>query len=210
MDALRLLVISGSARKDSLNQKLAAYAAAKAQQLGVDVERCDLRALNLPIYDGDIEEQTGIPEGAYTLQSYFARHDGLLLVTPEYNGFPTPLLINAFDWLSRIGVAKLSRDTGQTGVSVVAGKPAALLSASPGALGGLRSANYVRQYLQMNFQMLVLPRQHALGRAHEAFDDAGALKEPAADQSIEAVLNAWAALAGALKYDTRIEATRRE
>nr|HRK57991.1 NAD(P)H-dependent oxidoreductase [Burkholderiaceae bacterium] len=196
--ALRLLVISGSARKASLSRKLAAHAASKAQQLGIEVESCDLRALDLPLYDGDIEEQVGVPEGAYTLQEVLARNDGLLLVTPEYNGFPTPLVINAFDWLSRIGEAKRARNTGQTGVAVVAGKPAALLSASPGALGGLRSANYLRQFLQMNFQMLVLPKQYALGRAHEAFDAQGALKEAAADQSVEAVLNAWATLARAL------------
>lgn len=198
MKTLRLLVISGSARQASLNRKLAAYAASKAQQLGIEVESCDLRALDLPLYDGDLEEQIGVPEGAYTLQTVLARNDGLLLVTPEYNGFPTPLVINAFDWLSRIGEAKRARNTGQTGVAAVAGKPAALLSASPGALGGLRSANYLRQFLQMNFQMLVVPKQHALGRAHEAFDDVGALKDAAVDQSVEAVLSAWAALAGAL------------
>lgn len=59
--------------------------------------------------------------------------------------------------------------------------------------------NFLRQYLQMAFQMIVLPQQFALGRAHEAFDDAGELKDERAARSVEAVLSAVAALANALR-----------
>ena len=138
-----------------------------------------------------------MPLGAYALQKAFLECDGLLLVTPEYNGFPTPLVINAFDWMSRITPSAEH----PAGLAVTAGKPAALLSSSPGPAGGLRSMNFLRQYLQMAFAMIVVPQQFALGRAHEAFDDSGALKDAGATKAVDGVLaalrNLSAALAGA-------------
>ncbi len=194
MDSPKLLVISGSARAGSYNLTLARYAAQRARAAGIQVEEFDLRALGLPIYDGELESASGVPEGAYQLQSAITRSNGLLLVTPEYNGFPTPLFINAFDWLSRI-VPTAARPNDTEGLAATANKPAALLSASPGAAGGLRSMNYVRQYLQMAFQMIVVPQQFALGKANEAFDAQGALKDARAVQSVDFVISAWMTLA---------------
>ncbi len=198
MDSPTLLVISGSARQGSYNLSLARYAAQRARAAGLQVEEFDLRALALPLYDGDLEGASGVPEGAYQLQAAMARNSGLLVVTPEYNGFPTPLFINAFDWLSRIGVAPHSPSVERTGLEVTASKLVALLSASPGAGGGLRAMNYVRQYLQMAFQMLVVPQQFALSKANEAFDAQGALKDPRAVQSVDFVISAWMTLAWSL------------
>jgi NAD(P)H-dependent FMN reductase len=122
-------------------------------------------------------------------------HDAMLLVTPEYNGFPTPLVLNAFDWMSRIPATA----DGGPGLAATANKPAALLSSSPGMLGGLRAMTLMRQYLQGNFAMIVAPQQYALARAAEAFDDAGALKDARAQQSVEHVLEVLGHLAAALK-----------
>jgi NAD(P)H-dependent FMN reductase len=140
----------------------------------------DLRALSLPLYDGDLEAAQGVPAGAEELRSAIAAHDALVIVTPEYNGFPTPLVINAFDWLSRL----------KEGLATTANKPAALLSSSPGALGGLRSMNYLRQYLQMAFQMLVVPQQQAVSRANEAFAADGTLADPKAAATLAGVIQA--------------------
>ena len=192
---LRLLVIAGSARQGSLNLRLATAAAALAREAGASVEALDLRALQLPLYDGDLEAASGVPEAALRLLDAIRTADALLLVTPEYNGFPTPLLINAFDWLSRLGPA----DERPAGLAVTANKPVALLSASPGPLGGLRSMNFLRQYLQMAFAMIVVPQQFALSRAHEAFDAEGALKEERARSTVSGVLSALGALATALR-----------
>jgi len=194
MDTPRLLVLSGSSRTGSLNRRLATAATVRARALGLDTLDLDLRALSLPIYDGDLEARDGIPDGAHVLHRAVLASDALLLVTPEYNGFPTPLLVNAFDWLSRIP------ETGPrpSGLASTANRPAGLLSASPGPLGGLRAMNFLRQYLQMAFAMLVVPQQFALGRAHEAFDDAGALLDPKAAQTVDAVLSSMSALARAL------------
>ena len=195
MKPIRLLIIAGSERAGAYSRSLARVAAAAARRDGCDVTEFDLRALALPIYDGDLEHASGVPAAALQLRDAFLAHDALLLVTPEYNGFPTPLMLNAFDWMSRIPATA----PGGGGLAATAGKPAALLSSSPGPLGGLRSMNLLRQYLQGNFQMIVVPQQFALGRAGDAFDEAGALKEAKSQQLVEGVLNAVGELATALK-----------
>ena len=195
MKDTHILVIAGSARAGSLSRKLAAFAADRHRAAGGTATELDLRALDLPIYDGDREAAKGVPPGAFELQDAFLQSDALLLVTPEYNGFPTPLLINAFDWMSRIPAT--GKDP--AGLAVTANRPAALLSSSPGPAGGLRSMNYLRQYLQMAFAMLVVPQQFALGRAHEAFDEAGALKDAGAVKAVDGVVRALAELNVALQ-----------
>jgi chromate reductase len=195
MEGTRILIIPGSARQGSLNRKLAAHAANTARAAQLQVDELDLAALSLPLYHGDLEASSGVPDGALVLQQAIQRCDGLLMVTPEYNGFPTPLVINAFDWLSRIPATAEH----PAGLAVTANKPAALLAASPGPGGALRSMNYLRQYLQMAFAMIVVPQQFALGRAHEAFDDSGALKDARAAQTVQGVVDSLARLAGALR-----------
>ncbi|GAA5166599.1 NAD(P)H-dependent oxidoreductase [Viridibacterium curvum] len=192
---IRILVIPASVRQGSLNLRLARNAIRLARDAGIDAIEMDLRSLALPIYDGDLEAAEGVPAGALTLLQAVREADGILVVTPEYNGFPTPLLINAFDWLSRIEAS----DAHPAGLAITANKPAALLSASPGAGGALRSMNFVRQYLQMAFAMIVVPQQFALGKAHEAFDADGALIDARAVKSVSGVVAALARLAEALR-----------
>lgn len=177
---VKLLLIAGSARQGALSVRLRDAARQAADKAGASTDVLDLRALALPLYDGDLEAAEGVPAGATALRDAIAAHDALLIATPEYNGFPTPLVINAFDWLSRL----------PDGLAVTANKPVALVSSSPGALGGLRSMNFLRQYLQMAFQMLVLPAQQAVGRAHEAFAADGALAEPRAAAALDGVVKA--------------------
>jgi chromate reductase len=195
MKPIRLLIIAGSERAGAYSRSLARVAAAAARRDGCEVTEFDLRALALPLYDGDLEHAGGVPAPALQLRDALLDHDALLLVTPEYNGFPTPLLLNAFDWMSRIPATA----PGGGGLAATANRPAALLSSSPGPLGGLRSMNLLRQYLQGNFAMIVVPQQFALGRAGEAFDAAGGLKDAKSQQVVEGVLTAVAELATALK-----------
>jgi NAD(P)H-dependent FMN reductase len=177
---LRLLLIAGSARGGALSVRLRDAARRIADAASAATETLDLRALALPLYDGDLEARDGVPAGAAALRDAIAAADAVLIATPEYNGFPTPLLINAFAWLSRL----------KDGLAVTADKPVALVSSSPGALGGLRAMNFLRQYLQMAFQMPVVPPQQALGRAHEAFAADGSLADPKAAAALEGVVRA--------------------
>ncbi len=194
MDAVRLLAITGSERNGSLNRRLGAQAVAAARARGAQITAFDLRALALPLYDGDLEKSHGVPEGARRLRDALLASDAMLLVTPEYNGFPPPLVTNTFDWLSRLG----AEGSLASGLAATANKPVGLMSASPGLLGGLRSLNFTRQYVSMAFAMLPVPQQFALSRAHEAFDEAGALKDPKAQASMEAVVDALLRVAAAL------------
>ncbi len=174
------MIVSGSSRPGSFNGKLAAVAQQLAQQAGAQVTRLDLRALALPIYDAEVEA-AGMPAGAIALRDALASHDALIVATPEYNAFPTPLLINAFDWASRTAASAQQ----PAGLAAMAGKPVGVMSASPGPFGGLRSLMATRQFLQTTLGMLVVPEQFALSQAMNAFDDAGGLRDEKHQQAVE-------------------------
>ena len=165
----RMLAFSGSARRDSFNQKLVREAAQGAEQVGAEVTIVNLGDYPLPIMDEDLEREQGTPENAAKLKALFLAHDGLLIAAPEYNSSITPLLKNAIDWVSRPA-------EGEEPLAAYQGKTAALMSASPGGLGGLRGLTHLRSILG-NIGVLVLPGQIAISQAHEAFDAAGILKD---------------------------------
>jgi NAD(P)H-dependent FMN reductase len=165
-----ILAFSGSSRTASLNAKLLQHAVAGARQAGASVTVVRLADYELPIYDGDLEEQHGLPPGARAFQDAVAQHDALLIASPEHNGGYTALLKNALDWLSRL------LPDGRSGISLVAGKAAAVVSASPGNLGGVRSQTALRIVLE-KLGMIVIPQSIALGQAQLQFDEAqGGLK----------------------------------
>ncbi|NPU90664.1 MAG: NAD(P)H-dependent oxidoreductase [Gammaproteobacteria bacterium] len=166
-----ILVFAGSARRESLNKKLARTAADSARATGAEVTLLDLRDYPIPLYDGDLEAESGVPENARALRRLMATHHGLIVVSPEYNGFITPLLKNTLDWISR-------PDGAEDGLTLYRDKVALVLSASPGALGGLRSLQLIRQLLG-NLGVTVLPDQLAVGRAQQAFSPDGTLTDAA-------------------------------
>jgi len=181
---VKLLAISGSARQGSLNRQLIELAARKAEALGAQVTRVDLRELDMPVYDDDWAAAHGKPAGALRLRALFASHDGLLLSCPEYNALPTPLLINSFDWLSTVAAA----DGLPGGTGATAGKPVGLMAASPGAMGGIRALPIVRTYLSTNFAMVVVPEQLALPLADQQLGEASGLKKPELDLILNKVV----------------------
>ncbi len=189
MHPVRVLIVPGSARTGSLNGKLARVAEAVLRERGAAPTVTDLRALALPLYDGDLEAASGVPEGAKTLLGQLASHDAVLVVSPEYNAFPPPLLMNAIDWASRLPEHKAAMN----------GKPTALLSASPGMLGGIRSLLALRQFLSLNLGMLVLPQQLAIPQASQAFTPEGALVDAKQQQALAGVLGALLTTAAALR-----------
>lgn len=190
MSTPRILAFAGSLRSGSLNKKLARIAAEDARAAGAEVTLVDLRDFNMPLYDGDIEAQ-GIPEGALAFKQAMAAHDALLISSPEYNSSITGALKNAIDWASR-------QAPGEVPLASLARKTAALVSASPGALGGIRALPVVRSIL-MNLGVLVIPIQFALSRAHEAFDEDGRLKDPKQASAVEKVARELVRITSALK-----------
>lgn len=193
MPPVKLLAMPGSARRDSLNRRLLKVLVLGAEKAGAEVTLFDPREHPMPLYDGDLETDEGLPPAAARLQAMFAEHHGLLLATPEYNGFFPPLVKNSFDWLSR----PLPDGSGRPGTVHVRGKPAGIVAASPGALGGIRSLQHTRQYLS-NLGFLVVPEQAGVPKADTLLDASGALADERLRASVEAVGAAVARLAGRL------------
>lgn len=163
-----ILFFSGSTRTDSVNTKLARYAAAYAATLGVNAEFIDMKDYPMPLYDGDSEAAQGLPANAVKLKEKMIAADGFVFACPEYNSSITPLMKNMIDWTSR------PHTQNEPALWAYKGKTAALLAASPGALGGLRGLVHVRDILG-NIGVYVMPTQAAVGQAMQAFDANGDL-----------------------------------
>jgi NAD(P)H-dependent FMN reductase len=165
----RILAFAGALRRDSTNKKTVRVAAEGARKAGADVTVIDLRDFPVPLYDGDLETAEGLPENAIRLQELMLAHDGFLISSPEYNSGISGTLKTYIDWTSRArGELKAGACYG--------GKGVALMSASPGALGGIRALPSVRSILG-TMGVHVLPEDFCLGRSHEAFNDDGSPKE---------------------------------
>ena len=167
MSTPKILAFSGSARKDSFNQRLVENAAAAATAAGAEVTIINLGDFPMPLMDQDLERDHGEPEHATRLKKLFIEHDGFLIASPEYNSSISPLLKNALDWVSR-------QVDDEPAAVAYKGKTAALFSASPGRLGGIRGLVHVRSILN-TLGTLVLAEQGSVSSAFSAFDEDGKL-----------------------------------
>jgi NAD(P)H-dependent FMN reductase len=188
---IRILAFAGSLRRDSWNKKLVHVAAEGARAAGAEVTVLDLRDVAMPLYDGDIESSTGIPEAAKRFKQMLLAHQGLLIASPEYNSSISGVLKNAIDWASRA-------EPGEKPLVCFDGKVAGLVAASPGALGGLRGLVTLRSILG-NIRVLVVPEQVAVSKANEAFDAEGKLRDVKQAESVRNVGARVAAVARALQ-----------
>jgi NAD(P)H-dependent FMN reductase len=170
----RILAFSGSARKESLNKKLLAAVVEAVRAEGGEVTVVDFRDLPIPMYDGDVEDAEGIPANAQKLIELITQHQAVLIASPEYNSQMTPLLKNAIDWCTRADDNPLE------------GKVAAVVSASPGNFGGVRSQTLARALL-VHLGCHVVPKQCVLPQANKAFDEQGVLKDERAKKAVQAV-----------------------
>jgi len=173
----KILAFSGSARADSFNQKLAKIAAAGAEQAGAQVTIISLADFPMPIFNQDLEAAEGIPEYAGHFKQLLIEHDGFLIASPEYNSAFSPLLKNAIDWASR-------KVGDEPPLLAYRGKLAAIMAASPGALGGLRGLVFLRLLLA-NIGVNVLSDQYALAQAGQAFDAEGQLIDKAIESTVK-------------------------
>lgn len=175
----KILAFSGSTRKDSLNKKLVKIAAAGATEAGAEVKVIDLKDFQMPLYDADLEQQQGIPENALKLKELMKSSHGFLISSPEYNSSISGVLKNTIDWTTR-------QSEGETPLICYKGKVAAIMSASPGGLGGLRGLVTVRSLLG-NISVIVIPEQIAVSHAHEAFDADGSMKNKEQEQQVKKI-----------------------
>ena len=171
----RILAFAGSARRDSLNRKFLSVAVAATREAGGDITLIDLNDYVLPLYHGDLEDESGLPENAKKLIALIASHDALLIASPEYNSMITPLLKNTIDWCTRADDDPFP------------GKVAAVISASPGGFGAVRSLVMAQQLL-LKLGCHVVPGQCALPNAGKAFDATGKLTDARAEKSLRALM----------------------
>ncbi|WP_305097181.1 NADPH-dependent FMN reductase [Croceibacterium aestuarii] len=157
----KIAVVVGSLRKESINRK-AAEALVRLAPDNLDLEFVEIGAL--PLYDEDVEA-AGAPQSWTRFREQISSADAVLFVTPEYNRSVPGVLKNAID----VG----SRPYGQ---SAWAKKPAAIMTVSPGAIGGFGANHHLRQSLVF-LDMPVLQQPEAyIGRGFELFDETGELK----------------------------------
>lgn len=156
----KVAVLVGSLRKASINRRLA-LALAELAPASLKLEIVEIG--DLPLYNEDIDQDS--PPEAYTrFREQLRGADALLFVTPEYNRSMPGALKNAID----VG----SRPYGQ---SVFGGKPGAVLTASPGAIGGFGANHALRQCMVfLDVYMMQQPEAY-LGGAGSFFEEAGML-----------------------------------
>ena len=133
----KILAFAGSLRAGSFNKTLVKLGVHAARNAGAEVTLIDLKEYPLPLYDGDLEDSLGLPENGRKLKDLFLAHQGLLLACPEYNSSISAVLKNTIDWVSR-------PVPGERPLGCFEGKVAGLMSASPGAFGGMRGLTVVR------------------------------------------------------------------
>ncbi len=177
MSDLRILAFAGSTRELSFNNRLVRIAEVGARDAGASVTHVDLRDYRLPVFDQDDESAGGKPDAAKALKALMVSHQGFLIAAPEYNSSITGVLKNAIDWVSR------PDPDDESPMPAFRGKVVTIMSASPGALGGLRGLVHVRSILG-NLGCLVLPDQVAVSKAHEAFAEDGTLVDQRQHQRI--------------------------
>ncbi|MDP3412097.1 MAG: NAD(P)H-dependent oxidoreductase [Polaromonas sp.] len=179
----KLLIFAGSTRLASFNRKLAHAAAGLARAAGAEVTHIELADFDIPIYNADLEAK-GTPADVMKLKQILFEHPAWIICSPEYNGSYTALLKNTIDWVS----SPVKGDPAwQEGFKSFSGKVVGMLSASPGALGGLRSQSHLAPLL-LNAQCWVAPRAFALGHAGDAFDAQGDLVNEKHRSSVQAVI----------------------
>jgi NAD(P)H-dependent FMN reductase len=176
MKTPKILVLAGSTRTGSTNKMLARDAAEAFRNAGLEAFLADLRDYPMPLYDGDLEAASGLPPAAKTLKDLAREADGFAIASPEYNGSYSAVLKNAIDWISR-------SEKGEGPADVFRGKPAAILSASPGQGGGKRVLKQLRELLE-GIRMTVVPHQVSIAQSGDAFDVEGRLKRPADIESL--------------------------
>ncbi len=187
-----ILIFAGSTRVQSFNRKLAKEAARLVREAGARPTYIELQELNIPLYNADLETR-GTPRDVIRLKEFMYSHAGWIIASPEYNGSYTALLKNTLDWASSPAKPgpECSEETAEnwkSGLKPFAGKVVGLMSASPGALGGLRSLDHLAPLLR-NLQCWLTPQQFALNKATDAFDAQGHIKEPATVQRVKAVVD---------------------
>jgi chromate reductase, NAD(P)H dehydrogenase (quinone) len=192
MSAPKILVIPGSTRTGSFNARLAALAAKEFALAEAEVTRISLEDYRLPLFDGDVLADSGVPKAAVQLKRMLMAHQGIFITSPEYSASVSPLVKNTIDWISRV------REGAEPTYAAFKGRVFALGAAAASGAGGVRSLMALRQILELGCGALVIPEQIAVPRAETAFDDMDNLKDEKLGESLKALARRLVSLAGVI------------
>ena len=184
---IRVLVFAASLRRASLNQRLAELAATVVEEQGGTADRAAMADFDCPSYDGDVEQEHGVPTGAQHLRDRLVAADALIIASPEYNASMPGCLKNAIDWVSRIRPQPFN------------GRQGMLLSASPSMAGGNRGLWSLRVPLE-HLGARVYPDMFSLAQAHEAFDPAGRITSTVLQERFQQTIGCFLELVEAAKH----------
>jgi chromate reductase len=166
---MKILAISGALRKGSTNTALL-HTVKKLAPEGLEIEIVTLHGI--PLYDGDVEAEKGIPDGILTLKERIRAADAVIIATPEYNFSIPGVLKNATDWLSRDG-------------NPFKWKRVGVMGASGGPIGTARSQYHLRQNLQ-GLEAIVMPKPEVfVTNSASKFDEKGDLNDEPTRKAIE-------------------------
>lgn len=177
---IKIVGISGSLRSGSYNSALLRAA---LRVLPEDVQLDIGTIKGIPLYDGDIESNEGIPAAVQTLKNSVTEADALLLVTPEYNNSIPGVTKNAIDWLSR---PPADSD------KVFANKPVAIMGASPGGFGTILSQAAWLPVLRTLKTRPWFGQKLLVSRAGHVFDANGELVDDAVRKQLTAFMQGFA------------------
>jgi NAD(P)H-dependent FMN reductase len=160
---MKLLMMAASSRKASVNKKLIQLAA-KLIQTQAEVRITEFADYDVPLYNGDINEQQGLPANAKKFIQDMNAVDGIIFAVPEYNFSIPGNFKNLIDWVSRDKPMPW------------AGKQILLMSASPSLVGGNRGLWHTRVPLEA-CGSFVYPEMFSLANAYNAFNPDGNLTD---------------------------------
>lgn len=186
---MKILVFAGSTRAGALSGRLAAHVARELSLMNSESTLISLADYELPIYNGDLEKEEGVPDNAKKLKGMMLAHQGIYIASPEYNASMPALLKNAIDWVSRA-----KEPTGNPYKQCTF----AIGATSDGRFGGYRCLYHLRQSLELGLGALVIPEQVAIAGAGAAFDERGALKDETNQRILKAQLEKLMTMAGVL------------
>jgi len=172
---IHILGISGSLRKASYNTSLLRMASSLAPD-DVSMQIFDLSPL--PLYNDDLAKNNP-PAPVNDFRKSIIQSDGLLIASPEYNYSFTGILKNAIDWASTDTLGNL-----------LAGKPTAIMGASPSAFGTTRSQLHLRQILYAANTNVIRRPEIAIRHVHTVIDEHGKLNDDYAIEKIKTLLAA--------------------
>jgi len=185
---MKFFIFAGSARKNSLNRKLAVALGKRLESMSHSANVKSLADYEMPLYHGDLEAENGLPEKTSAMKAAMSEADAIIMVSPEYNGsIPGPLK-NAIDWISR-------PDKAFSGEHPFANRHYALLSASPGYFGGIRMQTHLRDVL-CQLGANVYGKSMAIPSAGNLFAEDGSLTDEKTMEKIDGLLEGFVEFAG--------------